>query len=99
MSEEVDDDWRNADFDVFLATRHQGQGIGRAALRDALRHAFTERGHHRASLYTSPDNARAIRAYTAIGFQPVGIVRKASRNARGEWEDELMMDVLAEDLR
>jgi len=35
---------------------------------------FVSRGHHRFTLDPAADNARAIRSYSAIGFQPVNMV-------------------------
>ena len=46
----------------------------------------------------SADNAAAIRAYTKVGFRPVGIERRAERGADGAWHDVLLMDLLAEEL-
>jgi RimJ/RimL family protein N-acetyltransferase len=40
-------------------------------------------------------NARAIRAYAAVGFRPVGVLRAYERGADGTWHDGLLMDLLA----
>lgn len=45
-----------------------------------------------------PHDERAIRAYAAVGFRPVGLMRQANRNHAGEWTDALLMDLLAEEL-
>jgi aminoglycoside 6'-N-acetyltransferase len=96
--EEPDPDSRHVDIDIFLDTELHGQGIGSGALREALRMMFEGRGHHRATLYASPANERAIRVYERIGFKPVGIVRKSMRWTDGVWRDELLMDLLAEEM-
>ncbi len=45
------------------------------------------------------DNQPAIRCYTAVGFRPVGIMRRYERNADGSgWHDGLLMDLLADEL-
>jgi RimJ/RimL family protein N-acetyltransferase len=42
-------------------------------------------------------NERAIRVYEKIGFRRVGVTRKSTR-LHGEWSDELLMELLAEEL-
>jgi len=41
------------------------------------------------------DNDRAIRAYRAVGFGPVGVMRAYERAGDGTWHDNLLMDLLA----
>ena len=55
-------------------------------------------GHHRIEIDPAADNAAAIRAYTKVGFRPVGITRQSERGADGTWHDGLLMDLLADDL-
>ena len=98
-TEEPDPEERHVDLDVFLSSAHHGGGLGTDALRTALRHMFEDRGHHRAVLYTNPANERAIRCYSRLGFQRVGVLRKAARQGDGPWEDELLLDLLAPELR
>lgn len=96
--EEPDPDERHVDIDIFVAAEHQGRGVGPDAMRQALRVCFDERGHHRAQLWTSPENTRAIRAYEKVGFRTVGVTRRSERGPDGRWRDELFMDLLAEEL-
>jgi aminoglycoside 6'-N-acetyltransferase len=96
--EESDPDSYGVDLDVFLDSARIDRGIGSDALRQALRMLFEGRGHHRAAIYVNPDNKRAIRAYEKLGFKPVGILRRCARMDDGEWHDELIMDLLAEEL-
>jgi aminoglycoside 6'-N-acetyltransferase len=91
--EEPDPDARHADVDIFLGPDAQGQGLGAEAMRTVIRYLVGERGHHRITLGTSVDNARAIRVYERVGFRRVGVMRKAARShVTGEWEDELLME-------
>ena len=91
--EETDPGCRYADVDIFLGPEHQGRGLGTEALRMIVRHLIEERGHHRITLSTAVDNARAIRVYEKVGFRPVGVTRKSNLNElSGEWEDELLME-------
>lgn len=41
---------------------------------------------------------RAIRAYEAVGFRRVGIMRAHERGADGSWRDGLLMDLLVGDM-
>lgn len=91
--EEPDPDARHADVDIFLGRGAQGRGLGPEAMRTVIRYLVEDRGHHRITLGTSVENARAIRSYEKVGFRRVGVMRKAARTHRtGEWEDELLME-------
>jgi aminoglycoside 6'-N-acetyltransferase len=98
VHEEDDADYRHVAYDISIATRFQGQGLGPEALRLAIRHHI-ERGHHRFQIDPSATNERAIRAYASVGFKPVGILRAYERDPAGGWRDGLLMDLLADELR
>ena len=91
-----EEDWwqyRHVAFDILVAPTLHGQGYGREALRVAIRH-FIARGHHRFTIDPAAANERAIRAYAAVGFKPVGVLR-AYEQRDGAWHDGLLMDLLA----
>ena len=91
--EESDPGSRYADVDILLGPGHQDRGLGTEAMRLIVRHLVEDRGHHRVTLSTSVDNARAIHVYEKVGFRPVGVTRKSSFNeVSGEWQDELLME-------
>jgi aminoglycoside 6'-N-acetyltransferase len=93
--EEPDPSARHADVDIFLGPDSQNRGLGTEAMRAVVRHLIDDRGHHRITLGTSVDNARAIRCYENVGFRRVGVMRKAGRShLTGEWEDELLMELV-----
>ena len=97
--EEDEPAYRNASIDIFLDPHVHGRGAGRDAVRTMARHLVRERGHHRLVIDPAADNEAAIRCYTAVGFRPVGIMRRYERDAGGAaWHDGLLMDLLAEDL-
>jgi aminoglycoside 6'-N-acetyltransferase len=96
--EEDEPEFRHGGVDIMLASDFQGRGIGPRALRMAIDWLTDERGHHRVTIDPDVGNDRAIRAYEAVGFRPVGVMRKYSKGADGEWRDGLLMDLLAEDL-
>ena len=98
LGEEAYPMYRHASLDIAIATEHQGKGIGTEALRLAIRHLIDERGHHRFTIDPSAANERAIRVYARLGFKPVGVLRKYERHDDGEWHDNLLMDLLADEL-
>jgi aminoglycoside 6'-N-acetyltransferase len=99
ITEETDPDYRQAGLDITLGPRHQGRGLGPEALRTAIRWLIAEQGHHRFTMDPALDNERAIRAYGAVGFRRVGVLRRYERGADGMWHDNLLMELVAEELR
>jgi len=98
-AEDDDPDYRHAGIDVFLSAAAQGRGLGRDAVRTLARYLLDVRGHHRLTIDPSAANERAIRAYGAVGFRPVGVMRQYERGHDGTWHDGLLMDLLAGELR
>lgn len=98
FSEELEPDYRHVGLDIVLAPPFQNRGLGSEALRLAARWLIDERGHHRLTIDPARANARAIRAYEAVGFRPVGVLRRYERGEDGRWRDGLLMDLLAEEL-
>ncbi len=96
--EEPDPDWPSVAFDIVVAARLRGGGYGREALRTAICH-YAARGHHRFTIDPAVENARAIRAYEAIGFKPVGVLRRYERAPDGRWRDGLLMDLMADEVK
>jgi aminoglycoside 6'-N-acetyltransferase len=96
--EETEPEYRAVSFDITIAERVQGRGLGPDALRAAIRWFADERGHHRFTIDPNVANERAIKAYAAVGFKPVGVLRRAEL-VDGEWTDGLLMDLLIEELR
>ena len=93
FSEEDDPVYRHAGLDIVLAPAFQGRGLGPVALRAAIGW-LGRRGHHRITIDPAADNARAIRAYEAAGFRPVGVLRQYERGPDGQWRDGLLMELL-----
>src|SRR5687767_6782277 len=97
--EEDEPDYRHAGLDIFLSPSLHGLGLGPEALRLAARWLIDELGHHRLIIDPAAANSRAIAAYAALGFRPVGVMRAYERGADGAWHDGLLMDLLADELR
>jgi RimJ/RimL family protein N-acetyltransferase len=97
--EEDEPAYRHASIDIFVDPALHGRGIGRDAVATLARHLVRDRGHHRLVIDPAADNEAAIRCYTAVGFRPVGLMRRYERDADGRgWHDGLLMDLLAEEL-
>jgi aminoglycoside 6'-N-acetyltransferase len=97
-TEELDPHYRFAMIDVTVDAFHVGQGLGTDALRTLARYLIEERGHHHIMIDPAAANARAIAAYTKVGFKPVGVMRRYELGPGGTWRDGLLMDLLAEEL-
>ncbi len=98
-AEEDEPDYRHASIDIFLDPAVHGRGIGRDTVATLARHLVRDRGHHRLVIDPAADNEPAIRCYAAVGFRPVGVMRRYERDADGAgWHDGLLMDLLAEEL-
>ena len=99
VGEEEEPDYRCVSIDLGLDGAHQGRGLGPEAMRLVIDHMIDVRGHHRFSIDPAAGNDRAIRAYAAVGFRPVGVMRRCERALDGTWRDGLLMDLLAEEYR
>jgi len=73
-----------------------GRGDGKALLIKLAQAIFQETDAYRIWLGVFPDNARARRAYEAVGFQVEGLARGNAFFA-GEHRDELVMALLRPD--
>lgn len=85
---------RSADIGIRIGEeRNRGQGFGQEALRLALDYCWDYLNLNRLQLVAFKHNARAIRAYAAVGFRREGRLRKAVF-IDGEWIDLVVMGVL-----
>ncbi len=96
--EENEPDYRHASIDIFLEPRVHGRGYGREVVATLAAHLIDDRGHHRITIDPAADNAAAIACYAAVGFCPVGIMRRYERGPDGVFHDGLLMDLLADEL-
>src|SRR5204863_1296881 len=83
IAEEDTPDFRHVALDIALGPGHQGRGLGPEALRTVIRWLIDVRGHHRFTIDPALANERAIRAYEAVGFRPVGVMRRSERAPDG----------------
>lgn len=97
--EEPDPQYRHAGIDLALHPSVQGRGLGPEAIRLVARYLFEVRGHHRLTIDPNTANERAIKAYRAVGFKAVGVLRNVEWDrALGRWTDGLLMDLLEGEL-
>jgi aminoglycoside 6'-N-acetyltransferase len=96
--EENDPMYRHAGIDIYLGSRFQGHGAGSEAVGLLARFLFEQRGHHRITIDPAAANVQAIRSYTKVGFQPVGVMRQYERGGNGRFHDGLLMDLLRDEL-
>jgi aminoglycoside 6'-N-acetyltransferase len=98
-TEEDDPDYHSAGIDIFMSAPFQSRGLGADAVRTVARWLFEARGHHRLTIDPAAANARAIRTYEKVGFQPVGVMRQYERGVHRTFHDGLLMDMLRGELR
>src|SRR5437773_345996 len=98
FSEPGEDEFKHANIDLFLTSSLHGRGLGRDAVRTLARWLIGERGHHRLTIDPALANGPAIRAYEAVGFKRVGVLRRYWRDSDGVWQDGLLLDLLADEL-
>jgi RimJ/RimL family protein N-acetyltransferase len=94
-------DWLNrcAEFSIQIgAESARGCGIGEAATRLTLDHAFGDLNLNRISLTVLASNARAIALYEKVGFRAEGLLRQAAFKG-GRYLDIIPMALLAADRR
>jgi aminoglycoside 6'-N-acetyltransferase len=98
FSEPGEDEFKHANIDLFLTSSLHGRELGRDAVATLARWLIDERGHHRLTIDPALANEPAIRAYEAVGFKRVGVLRRYWRDPEGVWQDGLLLDLLADEL-
>ncbi len=82
-------------FGMSVAKPHRGRGIGRTLLEQAVVFVEAHPGLTKISLEVIADNARAIRLYESLGFEPEGRrikgVRREAADGTVEYVDEILM--------
>jgi aminoglycoside 6'-N-acetyltransferase len=96
-TEETDPDYRAAAVDIFVSAAVHGRGVGSDAMRTLIAWLIDVRGHHRLTVDPATANERAVHVYRALGFRPVGVLRRYERVEGGEHRDALLLDLLAEE--
>ena len=88
---------RSAELGVRIGEPHdRGQGYGQEATRLALDYCWKHLNLNRVALSTLATNERAIRAFSAAGFEREGVARRAAF-IDGRWHDLVIMAMLRPD--
>jgi RimJ/RimL family protein N-acetyltransferase len=81
-----------------LGRRYQGQGLATEAAGALLSYGFDELGMHRIVARTGRDNRRSWHLMERLGMRREAHFRKSHR-VKGQWRDEFIYAVLAEEWR
>lgn len=90
------DNLMQADLGFTLAAGHQGLGYATEAVSAVLDELFRQRGLHRVSAECDARNLASARLLERLGFRNEGR-RPANSWIKGEWTDDLLFGLLAED--
>ena len=94
---DIDRNNQKCEYGIFIGDEDcRGKGIGTAAARLALAHAFEELGLNRVYLRVFADNLGAIKSYEKAGFRYEGTFRQDVM-IDGVGEDIVFMAILRED--
>lgn len=97
--EDIDLIHRHAEVGIVIGeVVEQNKGFGRDAIRVLLRFGFETLGLHSIEIYHMVGNQRGAHLYGSIGFKEAGI-RRQHVFLNGEWVDEAMLDMLADEWR
>lgn len=89
----MDITWRtgSAELKICIGERNYwNRGLGTAAVRALLEHAFTRLNLQRIHLRVYANNQRAIRCYEKCGFRKEGVLRAGFRRLEGQGDLVLM---------
>ena len=78
--------------------KYQGQGLATEAVRALVTTCFDQLGFHRISARTGRDNKRSWRLMERLGMRREAHFRE-SHVVKGEWRDEFVYAVLADEWR
>ncbi|HAD83770.1 MAG TPA: 30S ribosomal protein S5 alanine N-acetyltransferase, partial [Brevundimonas sp.] len=80
----------------WIGRPYAGRGVGTAAVRAMLAHAFGSLGLHRVEAACVPTNHASHRVLEKAGFRQEGVAR-AYLKINGRWADHLLFGVLQEE--
>ena len=96
---DVDPVHRHAELGIVIGdVAEQNHGRGRDAIRTLLGYGFDTLGLNSVEIRLVDGNDRAAHLYPSLGFKPAGVLRE-HLFMRGEWHDEVVLDMLASEWR
>jgi aminoglycoside 6'-N-acetyltransferase len=87
-----------AEIGFTLAPAYQGRGYATEAVRSVVEYLFAGQGLHRVSAECDARNLRSARLLARVGFRHEGC-RRAHTWIKGEWTDDLLFGLLADQWR
>ncbi|WP_107943423.1 GNAT family N-acetyltransferase [Metasolibacillus fluoroglycofenilyticus] len=84
-------------FDIRLAAKARGKGLGVKALKWLQNYLFGEKSKIRIEGYTRADNIAMRKSFTKAGFVKEGYLRNAWENADGTISDTVLYGAIYED--
>jgi RimJ/RimL family protein N-acetyltransferase len=95
----IDHQSRNASFGIMIGEKDAwNQGHGAEATRLMVQYAFDTLNLHRVGLNVHEFNARGLRVYEKVGFQPEGRLRQ-DQFREGRYWDTIVMGILRDEWR
>jgi RimJ/RimL family protein N-acetyltransferase len=98
QARQLDPAFTMAEWGAALGSQFWGTGIFQASARLVMDFLFDVMGLHRLEARAAVQNGRANGAARKIGAVPEGVARQGL-NCRGQYHDQLMWSILAEDWR
>jgi RimJ/RimL family protein N-acetyltransferase len=92
----LDSNGMQAEIGYTIAAEQQGNGYGTEAVRGILDHLFVEQQLHRVSAECDARNLASARLLKRVGFVEEGCRRSATW-IKGEWTDDLVFGLLADE--
>jgi RimJ/RimL family protein N-acetyltransferase len=93
---DLDENRRQAEIGFTLAPAYQRRGFAGEAVRALLDHLFRVQGLHKVSAECDARNSASARLLERVGFTREGR-RRSHTWIKGEWTDDLLYGVLAEE--
>jgi RimJ/RimL family protein N-acetyltransferase len=94
----IDADQLDAEIGYFVVPSDRGRGYATRAVQAATRYAFGRLSLHRVYLFHAVTNIVSCRVATSAGFRLEGELRLSFRYADGDYHDEHLHAILADEL-
>lgn len=79
---------------VYVSSKARGKGAGVAIMKEIIRWARAHEQLQKLDLGVFTDNDRAFEMYKGLGFEVVGVDKKAIQHEDGQFVDEYLMTYL-----
>lgn len=93
----IDADQLDAEIGYFVVPSARGHGVATHAVQTATRYAFAQLTLHRVYLFHAVDNIASCRVAAGAGYRLEGELRRSFRYADGDYHDEHLHAILADE--